>query len=76
MEDYIELGEESRDSLGKEVSYDDPEGDEENGNNMQVQKLLLINASGRHNINNARAWENTPRPSRFFHDPRRPFQHL
>jgi hypothetical protein len=26
------------------VSYDDQEGVEKNGNNLQVQKLLLINA--------------------------------
>jgi hypothetical protein len=30
--------------IGKEVSYDDQEGFEKNGNNLQVQKLLLINA--------------------------------
>jgi hypothetical protein len=29
------------------VSYDDQEGVEENGNNLQVQKLLLINARSR-----------------------------
>jgi len=30
--------------LGKEVSYDDQEGVEKIGNNLQVQKLMLINA--------------------------------
>jgi hypothetical protein len=29
------------------VSYDDQEGVEENGNNLQMQKLLLINARSR-----------------------------
>jgi hypothetical protein len=29
------------------VSYDDQKGVEENGNNLQVQKLLLINARPR-----------------------------
>jgi hypothetical protein len=28
--------------FGKEVSYDDQKGVEKNGNNLQVQKLLLI----------------------------------
>ncbi len=30
--------------FGKEVSYDNQEGVEKNGNNLQVQKFLLINA--------------------------------
>jgi hypothetical protein len=30
--------------IGKEVSYDDQEGFEKNGNYLQVQKFLLINA--------------------------------
>jgi hypothetical protein len=28
--------------FGKEVSYDDQKGVEKNGNNLQMQKLLLI----------------------------------
>jgi hypothetical protein len=39
------------------VSYDDQEGVEENGNNLQVQKLLLINARRGHDFKNMRARE-------------------
>lgn len=51
--------------FGKEVSYDDQESVEKNGNNLQVQKLLLINALSRHGFKNMRAREGLPELSYF-----------